>query len=166
MQHGKRALIFLSLIAIAVGLGAFNVYLWQLQAGKKQVINGLQSQVELHQKENKLLSERNRSKGREVETLRSPDSYYLYEEKAREDYGMIGQNETFFVLTRNETQALPDIAGLEHAKNGDDIIAIPSAAQQRVITLESIVEPPSVSPEEHPEADELPAAPLQLESLQ
>ena len=48
----------------------------------------------------------------DVENLRSPDSYYSYEEKAREDYGMIGKNETYFVLPDSEIASIPDIPGL------------------------------------------------------
>ncbi|SUO95355.1 FtsB family cell division protein [Suttonella ornithocola] len=155
----KRLLPYGILIAIAIALGAFNYYLWQLQAGKKQLITGLQSQVILHQKENKLLTERNLSKSKEVETLRSPDSYYLYEEKAREEYGMIGEDETFFVLMRDETKTLPNIPDLENKSDEKDTLAIPQSAQDNVITLESIVEPPSVSPA-------IDAPPLQLESLE
>lgn len=108
----KRGFFFLALIATAAVLIGLNYFLWHLQADKKQRIEGLLAQVALHEQENQALGERNQTLDAEVQTLRSPDSFYAYEEQAREEYGMIGRNETFFVLPETEIADIPDIVGL------------------------------------------------------
>lgn len=172
MIDKKRSFSYLVLVALAASLVAFNIYLWHLQAGKKQLITGLQSQVQLHEKENKILTERNHSKVMEVETLRSPDSAYIYEEKAREEYGMIGKNETFFVLMKDETKNIPNVEGLNSpSEKITDALSLPERTQPTVVTLESIVDPPVVSPadadnDDNNKVNNTPAPPtLQLESL-
>ena len=112
----KRRFFFLALITTAATLLGFDYALWHLQADKNQRIEGLRTQVALHKRENRNLEERNQILGVEVETLRSPDSFYTYEEQAREAYGMIGRNETFFLLPETEIAGIPDIAGLEKAE--------------------------------------------------
>lgn len=110
----KRGFFFLTLAATAAILLGLNYFLWHLQADKKQRIEGLSAQIALHKQENLSLEERNQTLGAEVQTLRSPDSFYAYEEQAREEYGMIGRNETFFVLPETEIADLPDIVGLNN----------------------------------------------------
>ena len=112
----KRRFFFPALAATAAVLIGFDYALWRLQANKKQRIEGLRTQVVLYERENRSLEERNQILGVEVETLRSPDSFYTYEEQAREAYGMIGRNETFFLLPETETAGIPDIAGLGKAE--------------------------------------------------
>lgn len=108
----RRLAIYSTLMLVALGLVALNYYLWVNQESTKQRIEGLQMQVGLHQAENQALNDRNEAILIEVENLRSPNAYVSYEEKAREDYGMIGQNETYFVLADDELAALPDVPGL------------------------------------------------------
>lgn len=172
MQHNKRALLFLMLMILTIGLVAFNVYLWELQTGKKQLVTGLQSQIELHKKENKLLSERNASKYKEIETLQSPDSHYVYEEKAREEYGMIGKNETYFVLTNKDLTHIPDLLDKKHQTTSqDDTLAMPNNIKNQVVTLESLDKSsdstlPNRAPSPRLNVELPPEPPLQLESLQ
>ena len=88
----KRAFIYLTLLAIALSLGLINAYLWRLQNRTQEHIADLRQQVGLHLRENKLLNDRNDALRINVDSLKSPDAYRVYEEKALEDYGMIGKN--------------------------------------------------------------------------
>ncbi|RKW04599.1 MAG: septum formation initiator family protein, partial [Cardiobacterium sp.] len=98
----KKSFVYLMLLAVAAVLLLVNLYLWHLERNTQHRIADLQQQVGLHLRENKQLNDRNDALRIDVENLRSPDSYYSYEEKAREDYGMIGKNETYFVLPDSE----------------------------------------------------------------
>ena len=91
----KKSFFFMMLMVVAAALLVFNLYLRRLESNTQHHIADLQQQVGLHLRENKMLNDRNDALRLEVENLRSPDSYYSYEEKAREDYGMIGKNETY-----------------------------------------------------------------------
>ena len=148
--------LMLLIIAVLVWL---NYYLWATQHEKKQRIEGLQTQINLHQSENKSLADRNDALLVEVENLRSPDAYFAYEEKAREDYGMIGQNETYFVLPDSELASLPDVPGL-----APDPVTIMNPDQSS-IELESIESNATATPVT---TEILPVSPLplQLESIQ
>ena len=108
----KKSFVYLMLLAVAAVLLLVNLYLWHLERNTQHRIADLHQQVGLHLRENKQLNDRNDALRIDVENLRSPDSYYSYEEKAREDYGMIGKNETYFVLPDSEIASIPDIPGL------------------------------------------------------
>lgn len=153
----KRAILY-GLLLLVIGVLVFlNYYLWETQRNKKQRIEGLETQVGLHQSENKSLADRNDALLVEVENLRSPDAYFAYEEKAREDYGMIGQNETYFVLPDSELASLPDVPGL-----APDPVNIVNP-DQPPIELESMEDEQGSGA-----AEIIPVSPipLQLESLQ
>ena len=164
----KRAFIYLTLLAIALSLGLINAYLWRLQNRTQEHIADLRQQVGLHLRENKLLNDRNDALRINVDSLKSPDAYRVYEEKAREDYGMIGKNETYFVL--------PDSPGLverEKRRRAANTFAtgverqLPSDAQpiNQKIKLES---DPTATADSGKTVDPIPVSPvpLQLESLQ
>ncbi|MBV7435052.1 septum formation initiator family protein [Cardiobacteriaceae bacterium TAE3-ERU3] len=155
----KRAVLYGLMLLIIAALVWLNYYLWVTQHEKKQSIEGLQTQIQLHQSENKSLADRNDALLVEVENLRSPDAYFAYEEKAREDYGMIGQNETYFVLPDSELASLPDVPGL-----APDPVAILNPDQSS-IELESIETNAGGVPAT---TEILPVTPLplQLESIQ
>ena len=164
----KKTFIYLALLAIAAVLGVLNYKLWQLQASKKARIDGLESQVAWHERENHGLHDRNDALRVEVENLRSPDSYYSYEEKAREEYGLIGKNETYFVLPVSELAGIPSVPGLEEQTTR---ISQPEEAKilpANTLSLESVdtLDPVPV-PQQTPNAP-IPVTPLplQLESLQ
>lgn len=154
----KRAVLYGLMLLIIAALVWLNYYLWETQRVKKQRIEGLQTQVGLHAQENKALADRNEALLVEVENLRSPDAYYAYEEKAREDYGMIGQNETYFVLPDSELASLPDVPGL-----APDPIAVVNPSQPS-IELESIDD--GLLPDTATEIIPVSPLPLQLESMQ
>lgn len=154
----KRAVLYGLMLLIIAALVWLNYYLWETQRVKKQRIEGLQTQVGLHAQENKALADRNEALLVEVENLRSPDAYYAYEEKAREDYGMIGQNETYFVLPESELAGLPDVPGL-----APDSVAVVNPGQPS-IELESIDD--GVAPDTATEIIPVSPLPLQLESMQ
>lgn len=111
-MNKRSVIIFSILLSILAALAGLNLYLYKLQEDKRETIESLQLQVGLHEDENKVLTERNLILQDSVDVLRSPDSFYAYEEKAREDYGMIGNNETFFVLSNKDLQNAPNVAGL------------------------------------------------------
>lgn len=167
------------LLLIALALAALNYYLWRLQENKRQYISGLETQVLLHEKENQQLTARNQRKAQEVETLRSPESFFIYEEKARKEYGMIGENETFFMLRDEETAHIADIQGLPDMSDNPlgaeimrDSSAVPSGDIQH-LQLEALNDD-FTAPEIEPASRAAEAAtvvlpevpPLQLESLQ
>ena len=179
----KRAFIYLTLLAIALSLGLINAYLWRLQNRTQEHIADLRQQVGLHLRENKQLNDRNDALRIDVENLRSPDSYYSYEEKAREDYGMIGKNETYFVLPDSEIANIPDIPGLaekERRHNPTHSLlphppAPPANAQEigSQLTLESMEDDDNNDDTAAPQpanknVEPIPVTPvpLQLESLQ
>lgn len=155
----KRTVLYGLMLLIIAALVWLNYYLWDTQHEKKQRIEGLQTQINLHQSENKTLADRNDALLVEVENLRSPDAYFAYEEKAREDYGMIGQNETYFVLPDRELASLPDVPGL-----APDPVAILNPDQSS-IELESIEGDVAAAPATT-EIIPVSPLPLQLESIQ
>ncbi|MDO5090218.1 MAG: septum formation initiator family protein [Cardiobacteriaceae bacterium] len=169
----KKSLVYLALVIIVAVLGFLNYRLWHVQASKKERIEGLQTQVALHQRENHGLTDRNEALRVEVENLRSPDSHYSYEEKAREDYGMIGKNETYFVLPASELAGIPAVEGLlAKADNGSTMREAPMHLPANTLSLESVdgVEnidaAPVVVPRQTDDPIPVTPVPLQLESLQ
>ncbi|MDO4777196.1 MAG: septum formation initiator family protein [Cardiobacteriaceae bacterium] len=165
----KKNLVYLALLVIAAVLVFLNYRLWQLQAEKKGRIEGLQTQVALHQRENHGLNDRNDALRVEVENLRSPDSHYSYEEKAREDYGMIGKNETYFVLPASELAGIPGVEGLvEKKRDGASASEAPMPLPANTLSLESVegVEAAPVPRQTTDDPIPVTPVPLQLESLQ
>ena len=160
MRRFSSTFMALFLLGMAFVLGALNYYLWLLQEDKKQSISDLQEQLSLQERENRLLYERNEYKAREVNILRSAESSHIYEEKLRQDYGMIGKNETFFVLNDQDFRNIPDVVGLsafERNGNSPTVIAreseefIRQEAERQTKDLRDTPPPPPV---------------LELESLQ
>ena len=142
----KKSFVYLMLLAVSAALLLVNLYLWHLERNTRHHIADLQQQVGLHLRENKQLNDRNDALRIDVENLRSPDSYYSYEEKAREDYGMIGKNETYFVLPDSEIASIPDIPGLaekeQRYKPGAAVLPLPMDTPQnrQQLVLEAIKE--------------------------
>ena len=179
----KKSFVYLMLLAVAAVLLLVNLYLWHLERNTQHRIADLQQQVGLHLRENKQLNDRNDALRIDVENLRSPDSYYSYEEKAREDYGMIGKNETYFVLPDSEIASIPDIPGLaekeRHHNPTHSLLphppAPPANAQEigSQLTLESMEDDDNNDDTAAPQpanknVEPIPVTPvpLQLESLQ
>lgn len=154
----KRRVIYPVLLLIAAVLVALNVYLWQLKTDKHEHLQGLDAQIGLHLQENQMLTDRNEGLRVEVETLRSPESYYSYEEKAREDYGMIAKNETYFVIADADIAHIDDVPGLAPTQAQQSASEASSLSSPLVLestqTAPATIEPIAVSP-----------IPLQLESL-
>lgn len=180
----KKSFVYLMLLAVAAVLLLVNLYLWHLERNTRHHIADLQQQVGVHLRENKQLNDRNDALRIDVKNLRSPDSYYSYEEKAREDYGMIGKNETYFVLPDSEITSIPDIPGLAEKERrhnpAHSLLPPPSAPPANAqtlgsqLTLESI-ETDNDNPDEasapqpaNKNVEPIPVSPvpLQLESLQ
>ena len=172
----KRAFITLVLLVIVGSLGLINAYLWRLQNRTQEHIADLRQQVGLHLRENKALNDRNDALRVEVENLKSPEAYYALEEKAREDYGMIGKNETYFVLPDSEIANIPDIPGLaEREKRQKAAHAFTTGTERQLppdarplnqaLKLESI--PPETA-DSGKTVDPIPVSPvpLQLEAMQ
>jgi cell division protein FtsB len=86
--------------------------LWLSGDGLSEVLR-LKAAVSTQQSENARLSERNRQLAAEVRDLKQ--GYAALEERARNDLGMIGGNETFFQVTTdgraNPPAAAPADAG-------------------------------------------------------
>ena len=173
----KRAFIYLTLLAIALSLGLINAYLWRLQNRTQEHIADLRQQVGLHLRENKLLNDRNDALRINVDSLKSPDAYRVYEEKAREDYGMIGKNETYFVLPDSEMANIPDIPGLVEREKRQKAANLLLAAPQlpgnarpldQKLTLESVNPAPDGTGNDDQTVAPIPVSPvpLQLEALQ
>ena len=176
----KKSFVYLMLLAVAAVLLLVNLYLWHLERSTQHRIADLQQQVGLHLRENKQLNDRNDALRIDVENLRSPDSYYSYEEKAREDYGMIGKNETYFVLPDSEIASIPDIPGLaekeQRYKPGAAVLPLPMDTPQnrQQLVLEAIKEENASSEEGavpapvNKNVEQIPVVPipLKLESAQ
>ena len=173
----KRAFIYLTLLAIALSLGLINAYLWRLQNRTQEHIADLRQQVGLHLRENKLLNDRNDALRINVDSLKSPDAYRVYEEKAREDYGMIGKNETYFVLPDSEMANIPDIPGLvereKRQKAANLLLAVPqlpgnARPLDQKLTLESVNPATDGTGNDDKTVAPIPVSPvpLQLEALQ
>ena len=173
----KRAFIYLTLLAIALSLGLINAYLWRLQNRTQEHIADLRQQVGLHLRENKLLNDRNDALRINVDSLKSPDAYRVYEEKAREDYGMIGKNETYFVLPDSEMANIPDIPGLVEREKRQKAANLLFAAPQlpgnarpldQKLTLESVNPATDSTGNDDKTVAPIPVSPvpLQLEALQ
>ena len=173
----KKSFVYLMLLAVAAVLLLVNLYLWHLERNTQHRIADLQQQVGLHLRENKQLNDRNDALRIDVENLRSPNSYYSYEEKAREDYGMIGKNETYFVLPDSEMANIPDIPGLvERAKRQKAANLLLAAPQlpgnarplDQKLTLESVNPATDGTGNDDKTVAPIPVSPvpLQLEALQ
>ena len=176
----KKSFVYLMLLAVAAVLLLVNLYLWHLERNTRHHIADLQKQVGVHLRENKQLNDRNDALRLDVENLRSPDSYYSYEEKAREDYGMIGKNETYFVLPDSEIASIPDIPGLaekeQRYKPGAAVLPLPMDTPQnrQQLVLEAIKEENASSEEGavpapvNKNVEQIPVVPipLKLESAQ
>ena len=176
----KKSFVYLMLLAVAAVLLLVNLYLWHLERNTQHRIADLPQQVGLHLRENKQLNDRNDALRIDVENLRSPDSYYSYEEKAREDYGMIGKNETYFVLPDSEIASIPDIPGLaekeQRYKPGAAVLPLPMDTPQnrQQLVLEAIKEENASSEEGavpapvNKNVEQIPVVPipLKLESAQ
>ena len=173
----KKSFVYLMLLAVAAVLLLVNLYLWHLERNTQHRIADLQQQVGLHLRENKQLNDRNDALRIDVENLRSPDSYYSYEEKAREDYGMIGKNETYFVLPDSEMANIPDIPGLVEREKRQKAANLLLAAPQlpgnarpldQKLTLESVNPAPDGTGNDDKTVAPIPVSPvpLQLEALQ
>ena len=176
----KKSFVYLMLLAVAAVLLLVNLYLWHLERNTQHRIADLQQQVGVHLRENKQLNDRNEALRLDVENLRSPDSYYSYEEKAREDYGMIGKNETYFVLPDSEIASIPDIPGLaekeQRYKPGAAVLPLPMDTPQnrQQLVLEAIKEENASSEEGavpapvNKNVEQIPVVPipLKLESAQ
>ena len=176
----KKSFVYLMLLAVAAVLLLVNLYLWHLERNTQHRIADLQQQVGVHLRENKQLNDRNDALRLDVENLRSPDSYYAYEEKAREDYGMIGKNETYFVLPDSEIASIPDIPGLaekeQRYKPGAAVLPLPMDTPQnrQQLVLEAIKEENASSEEGavpapvNKNVEQIPVVPipLKLESAQ
>jgi cell division protein FtsB len=79
--------------------------LWVSDDGLSEVLR-LRAATEAQQRQNAALSDRNRQLAAEVRDLKQ--GYAALEERARNDLGMIGRNETFFqVVPKAATQTLP-----------------------------------------------------------
>ena len=88
----KKSFFFMMLMVVAAAPFWYSTStLRRLESNTQHHTPTCNQQVGLHLRENKMLNDRNDALRLEVENLRSPDSYYSYEEKAREDYGMIGK---------------------------------------------------------------------------
>ena len=80
-------------------LGALQYRLW-VSEGSLTDVQRLESEITVQQAENDRLRERNRVLEVEVENLKSGlDSI---EERARSDIGMIGEDETFFMVLKEK----------------------------------------------------------------
>lgn len=154
----RQGILFGALFLIVVALATLNYYLWKSQEDKRHRIESLKTQIGLHRQENQQLDDRNGTLLSDVQNLRSPNAYFVYEEKARENYGMIGQNETFFVLPDNELAGFPDVPGLDEVQakvvNPDEAPLTPEPNRSNN-SKQTATETIPVTP-----------IPLQLESLQ
>ena len=148
-----------------------------MQNRTQEHIADLRQQVGLHLRENKLLNDRNDALRINVDSLKSPDAYRVYEEKAREDYGMIGKNETYFVLPDSEMANIPDIPGLVEREKRQKAANLLLAAPQlpgnarhldQKLTLESVNPATDDTDNDDQTVAPIPVSPvpLQLEALQ
>ncbi len=88
--------------ALAVGVLLLQYRLWLSGDGLSEVLR-LEAAVSAQQSENARLSERNRQLAAEVRDLKQ--GYAALEERARNDLGMIGGNETFFQIAADARRA-------------------------------------------------------------
>jgi cell division protein FtsB len=95
---------FAAALALAVLLLQYR--LWLSDDGLSEVLR-LKAAVSAQQAENARLSERNRQLAAEVRDLKQ--GYAALEERARNDLGMIGGNETFFQLAADARAAPPAV---------------------------------------------------------
>ena len=84
----KTLVVFLVII-----FGFLQYKLW-IAEGKVQDLWSLEQRIETLKSENKTLSQRNSELGAEVSNLKQ--GLDVVEEKARQDLGLIGKDETFF----------------------------------------------------------------------
>jgi cell division protein FtsB len=91
--------------ALGFALVLLQYRLWVSGDGLSEVLR-LRASTEAQQRQNAALSERNRQLAAEVRDLKQ--GYAALEERARNDLGMIGHNETFYqVVPKAATRTLP-----------------------------------------------------------
>ncbi len=82
------------LLIILVFLFAYLQYKLWISEGKIQDLWALEQRIETLQKDNKALQQRNKALQAEVENLKT--GLDVVEEKARQELGLVGKEETFF----------------------------------------------------------------------
>jgi len=82
------------LLIILVFLFAHLQYKLWISEGKIQDLWALEQRIETLQKDNKALQQRNKALQAEVENLKT--GLDVVEEKARQELGLVGKEETFF----------------------------------------------------------------------
>jgi len=83
-----------ALLAILVLLFGFLQYKLWIAEGRLQDLWQLEQRIDTLKSENKALLQRNNALQAEVQNLKSGED--VIEEKARQELGLIGQDETFF----------------------------------------------------------------------
>ncbi|PID63554.1 MAG: cell division protein FtsB [Gammaproteobacteria bacterium] len=84
------------LIAIAfVVLLVLNWRIWNKDIQQEQTIMGLQQQLIIQQKENMTMAETNAELRTRIDSLKR-GSVEMIEEEARDNFGMVGEGETFY----------------------------------------------------------------------
>jgi len=98
--------------ALASSVLLLQYRLWLSDDGLSEVLR-LRAAVSAQQTENARLSERNRRLAAEVRDLKQ--GYAALEERARNDLGMIGGNETFFQLAADARPVVPAVPAAQAA---------------------------------------------------
>lgn len=96
---GKPVVFRLIIGSLLCLLLVLQVRLWVSSGGFSEV-SRLRHQVELQEHENEQLSERNERLQAEVEDLQR--GFGAVEERARSDLGLIGEDETFYVFSKEQ----------------------------------------------------------------
>lgn len=102
-----------ALLFATAALLAFSFFFWQLRIMYAENKQNLQAQSLQQHEHNQRLQVRNQMVKHEVDMLQSAAASALYEEKARENYGMIHAQEIFIQLDAQAAQKLPPLPELE-----------------------------------------------------
>lgn len=120
-----KSLTYLILAALCVAMIFLNIHFNGKQHDKKGQVIKLEGEKNAQQAENNRLSGRNKSISVEVEILKENPNEILAE-KMRENFGMVGDNETVFILkSLDSVNAIPDIPGLDVFELVQDTTVLP-----------------------------------------
>jgi cell division protein FtsB len=103
-------------VALLILLVLLQYRLWFGDAGVREV-NRLHAEIEHQRAENSQLRERNRTLSAEVQDLKKGTA--AIEERARNDLGMVGPNETFFQVVTPRGAPQPDDDAAEDGRIAD-----------------------------------------------
>lgn len=91
-----------TILVLFVILLVLNFTVWQKDRAQEVAIKALQEELKIQQQENAVIAEMNADLKEKINSLKR-GSYEMIEEEARNNWGMVGEDETFYHLEEQPT---------------------------------------------------------------